>query len=392
LQQYRPEFAQEEAHLYKPAVASHTTFPNFSFFRAGHVGQNPPSGAVIYYSLKESLKKKEEPKAEEKDKEKEASTQAQSAQAKPGETVTKPEPGQQQPPTAPQKPAATEEEKAAEKEAKPAEKAPEITLEILDSSGKVIRKYPPKKEEPEGGQDEGFGGPRRPEELPAEAGLNRFVWDLNYEGASKVPNSPLWGGSTDGPRAVPGKYQVRLTVKGKSYTQPLEIVPDPRLKLTQEDYQAQFDLLLKIREAVDLTDDTINQIRSLRKQIDEMTKRTAKLPAAQKVADAGKALNGKITAIEEQLIQTKAKSSQDVLNYPIRLNNQLVALGGAVSSGDTRPTKQSYEIFDMLKKDLDTQMGKWQEVVKTDIPAYNNVVKNAEVPALILTPREEPGQ
>ncbi len=98
---------------------------------------------------------------------------------------------------------------------------------------------------PTAGDDEGFG-PRPAERgLPTEAGLNRFVWDMRYEGATKVPRSPLWAGGTDGPEAVPGKYQVRLTVNGKQYTAPLEIVPDPRLKVTQQDLEKQFDLLIE---------------------------------------------------------------------------------------------------------------------------------------------------
>ncbi len=110
---------------------------------------------------------------------------------------------------------------------------PKITLEILDSSGKVIRKFPKKEEAGSGDEEEEFfsrGGGSK--DLPADAGLNRFVWDLRYEGATKVPKAPLWGGSTDGPEALPGKYQVRLTVLGQSYTAPLEITPDPRLSVT----------------------------------------------------------------------------------------------------------------------------------------------------------------
>src|SRR5205085_10939213 len=125
-----------------------------------------------------------------------------------------------------------------------------ITLEILDQKGQVIRKYPPKTQPGEDVPDD-EGGPRPPARgLPTEAGLNRFVWDMQYEGASRVPRSPLWAGNTDGPEALPGTYQVRLTVNGKHFTAPLEINPDPRLNVTQQDLEKQFDLLIKIRERV----------------------------------------------------------------------------------------------------------------------------------------------
>jgi hypothetical protein len=214
--------------------------------------------------------------------------------------------------------------------------------------------------------------------------LNRYVWDLRYEGASRVPHSPLWGGNTDGPKTLPGTYQVRLTVNGKSYTAQLEIKADPRLQAGQQDLEKQFDLLLKIRDRVTQTHDTVNEIRDIRGQIEALNKRLQGQPQAKAVADAGKQLDKKVTEIEEVLIQTKAKSNQDVLNYPIRLNNYLVALGGVVGSSDSAPTQASFEVFDMLSKQLDEQLAKWKTVMSADIPAYNDVVRKQEVPAIIL--------
>ncbi len=248
----------------------------------------------------------------------------------------------------------------------------------------MIRKYP-KKEEPAGDDEEDFfSRDHNAGALPADAGFNRFVWDLRYEGATKIPHAPLWGGNTDGPEALPGAYQVKLTVLGKSYTAPLEIKADPRLKITQDDLAKQFDLLLKIRDKVTETDDTVIQIRDLRDQIKDIDTRLKNDPRSKIIADAGKSLDKKMTEVEESLIQTKAKSGQDVLNFPVRLNNHLVALGGVVASADTAPTKQSYEVFDMLSKDLDEQMTKWKTIVSTDLAAYNDLVKTQEVPAVIL--------
>ncbi|HET8892447.1 MAG TPA: glycosyl hydrolase [Candidatus Angelobacter sp.] len=379
LQQYKPEVANEEVHLYAPSVANHTTFGGGFFGGAGDRGQNPPSGAVIYYSLKTALKKPGEKKREEKKTEGSAAA-ASATQAKEtsGEAT---EPGQAHAVNAPVPPKA---EPGAAEGGESAKNSP-ITLEILDQKGQVIRKYPAKPQPgAEAGDDEGFG-PRPAERgLPTEAGLNRFVWDMRYEGATRVPRSPLWGGSTDGPQAVPGKYQVRLTVNGKQYTAPLEIVPDPRLKVTQQDLEKQFDLLIKVRERVTQAHETVNQIRDIRAQIAGLNKRLENQPQAKAVAEAGKQLDKKMTEVEEVLIQTKAKSGQDVLNYPIRLNNYLVALGGVVESADSAPTQASYEVFDMLSKQLDEQLAKWKQILGADVPAYNEVVKKQEVPAIIL--------
>jgi photosystem II stability/assembly factor-like uncharacterized protein len=354
LEQYQESVPQQDAHLFTPSATSHTVFRG-SFFRAqGNVGKNPPAGAVIDYWLKTSLKKPEK---------KEAGT-ASDSESKP-----------------------KTDEGAKSDEEKKKEEAPKITLEILDSSGKVIRKLPKKKEE--GDEEENFFQRNQSADtLPADAGLNRFVWDLRYEGATKVPHAPLWGGTTDGPVALPGTYQVRLTVLGKSYTAPLEIKADPRLKIGQDDLAKQFDLLLKIRDKVTETDDAIIQIRDVRDQINAENKRLKNDSREKAIADAGKALDKKMTEVEEQLIQTKAKSGQDVLNFPVRLNNHLVALSGVVGSADSAPTKQSYEVFEMLSKEADEQLAKWKAIVSSDVAAYNNLVKQQEVPAILVTQPE----
>ena len=305
LRQYNDSIPQQQAHLFTPTTTNETIFHPSFFSGSGAVGKNPPGGAVIYYWLKDSLKKPDQKAGAN-------AGQSGSAGAEPHEAEAKTE---------------GDKDSAAKKE------PPKITLEILDSSGKVIRKLP--KKEAEGMPDEeddffsrgGGGG-----ELPADAGLNRFVWDQRYEGATKVPKAPLWGGSTDGPEALPGNYQVKLTVLGQSYTAPLEIVPDPRLSVTQADLAKRFDLLMKIRDQVTATDDTIIEIRQVRDQINALNKRLGDDASAKPIVDAGKALDKKMTPIEEALIQTKAKSGQDVLNFPVRLNNDLVALSGVVGS------------------------------------------------------------
>jgi photosystem II stability/assembly factor-like uncharacterized protein len=362
LEQYSDSVAQDAAHLFTPAAANHTLFRGSFFGGGGNTGKNPPAGAVISYWLKTSLKKPDADKKESEKKEGDSKEQAQAKDVKDSSSKA--------------------DAKAGDAE------APKVTLDILDASGKAIRHFP--KKDDEGDQDEGFGAPdRNAGTLPVEAGLNRFVWDLNYEGASKVPHAPLWGGSTDGPRALPGQYQVKLTVLGTSYTAPLEIKADPRVKVTQADLEKQFALLMKIRDKVTETDDAINQIRDLREQMNAINKRLKNDPRAKTVADAGKSLDKKMTEVEEALIQTKAKSGQDVLNFPVRLNNHLVALGGVVASADSAPTKQSYEVFEMLSKDVDEQLAKWKVIVSADVKSYDDLVKQQEVPALIVkTPTE----
>jgi photosystem II stability/assembly factor-like uncharacterized protein len=362
LEQYEDSIPQQDTYLFKPASANHTVFRGSFFAPSGSVGKNPPAGAIIDYWLKVALKKPDQ------------SNGAPGVPARPEGEPSAAAPAKTEPA------AATVDSKKPDAEPE----APKITIEILDFSGKVIRKYPKKKEE--GGDDEEdfFSRGAAAGALPAEAGLNRFVWDLHYEGATRVPKAPLWGGSTDGPEALPGTYQVKLTVLGKSYAAPLEIKADDRMKVSQEDLAKQFDLLLKIRDKVTETDEAIIQIRDLRDQMNAINTRLKNDPRAKVIADAGKALDAKLTVIEEALIQTKAKSGQDVLNFPVRLNNDLVALSGVVGSATSAPTRQSYEVFEIVSKSVDDQLTKWKTIVSTDVAAYNDLVKKQEVPALML--------
>jgi photosystem II stability/assembly factor-like uncharacterized protein len=376
LRQWSDSLKAKDVYLFTPANASHTTFPA-SFFGGGNAGQNPPAGAVFYYYLKTEVKKPEEKKGEKKEAAGTRSPGAQNPPATQAASTT----------TSSTSPAATDDSSAAEEK----KEQSRLKIEILDSAGKVIRTYPPK-HPPVADSEENPFSRNRPEEIPTEAGINRFVWNLHYESAPRIPNSPLWGGSTEGPLALPGDYQVRLSVDGKSETKPFKIVPDPRLKVTADDLKKQFDLMQAILGKVTEVHDAVRQIRDVRAQMTTLNKRLRdeKNPNAKAIADAGSALDKKMTVVEEALIQTRAKSGQDVLNYPIQLNNLLVALGGVVSSADAAPTRQDYEMYDELSKQADEQLAKWNEIVSTDLAAYNRLAQEKTVPLVGLSPATEP--
>ncbi|MBI4909181.1 MAG: glycosyl hydrolase [Acidobacteria bacterium] len=272
----------------------------------------------------------------------------------------------------------------------------EATLEILDASGKVVNKYSTRqaarggaaREGPAGDDDE-EGGPRRPRapRLTAAAGLNRFVWDLRHEDAVTIPGMILWAGFTRGPKAVPGVYQVKLTVDGKGLTQALEIRNDPRLtQITPEQLQQQLTLSLQARDKLSETHRGILNIRNARKQIEEMS---ARLDARQyaDVIESGKALAKKLTAVEEQLYQTKNQSSQDPLNFPIRLNNRLAALLGVIQTAEAAPTRQSQLLYEELATAINQQLGQLKSLLDTELAAFNKLAKDKSVPAVVPVAR-----
>jgi hypothetical protein len=281
--------------------------------------------------------------------------------------------------------------------------ANEVSLEFLDASGKSIRKFTSRVQRTEG--SEGAAGEARPAQaeeesprgagapprLPLDVGLNRFAWDLRYPEAVRFPGMILWAGETRGPRVTPGKYQVRLTVDGATMTESFEIKSDPRLSTTAADYAKQLELGLKIRDKVSETHNAIIQIRDLRRQIDDLVKRVKDQPGYKTVNDAGTALNKNLQAVEEALYQTKNQSNQDPLNFPIRLNNKLAALGGVVGEAEYSPTDQSYAVYEELTTQIDSQLQRLGQILKTEVPAFNQLVKEQNIPAVVIKPPSDRG-
>lgn len=194
----------------------------------------------------------------------------------------------------------------------------------------------------------------------------------------------FWAGSNTGPVAVPGNYTVRVTVRGKSYTQPLELKGDPRQNVAQADLQKQLDLLLQIRDQVSKVDEAINQMNSVKKQVDDLDKRMPRDDHGRAVRDASRKLVQKVDPIQDALIQSKARSGQDVLNYPIRLNNELTALAGTIATADSAPAEQAYTVFNLLKQRSDEQLAQWNEFVSSDLVSFNQLVRQQDVQAIIL--------
>ena len=245
------------------------------------------------------------------------------------------------------------------------------TLRVLEANGKIIKSYSPKAKE-------------KSEQMPVKAGMNRFVWNMRYPEAEKFENLILWAGGTQGPKAVPDNYQARLIVGKDSTTVAFTILKDPRATSSQADLLAQFDFLMSIREKLTETHKAIKQIREVRKQVNDITGRAKSLAVADTIKAAAKAMLDKMTKVEEGLYQTKNQSGQDPLNFPIRLNNKLSSLGTAAAFGDFRPTDQAVVIKNELTVAIDAELTKLAAIMETDLPAFNKLVRESEVPAVIV--------
>ena len=269
----------------------------------------------------------------------------------------------------------------------------EVKLEILDGAGSVIRKYSSTKtkelEEPLDPDD------KKPEnQIKVEAGLNRFVWDLAYEGTSHVPDYYLWEYKVGmrGPLAVPGKYQVRLTADGKSQTAPLELKLDPRVDVPQADLQKQFDLLIEIRDELTRVFDTVNQIQDVRAQMDGLKKRLPETISTKSLLATADGLNGKLVTVRDTLVQMKIRSNEDSVSYPQRVDSKLAALAMAVGvDTDSAPTEAEYRVFNQLKKQADDSIARWSEIQKTDLAAFQKMMAEQNILAIVVPTAEDAG-
>jgi photosystem II stability/assembly factor-like uncharacterized protein len=260
----------------------------------------------------------------------------------------------------------------------------DVKLEFLDSSGKLVHEFSSRAPEPtppaEGVEANAFGGRGGgpPARVSAQAGMNRFTWNMRYPDATTFPGIILWAGSMTGPLAAPGTYQVRLTVDGKTQTQSFAIKKDPRLDTTPEDYAKQLSLALQVRDKLSETNEGVIRIRELRKQLDEYAKRDDK-----RVADAAKALTAKLTAVEEELYQTKNRASEDPLNYPIKLNNKLAYVMGVVESSDNQPTAQSYMVYEDVATKVNGEIKTLNGLLTGDLNAFNKLIHDQNIPAIL---------
>ena len=258
-----------------------------------------------------------------------------------------------------------------------------VTLEFLDSTGHVIRTFTgvaadsARKAKPGSEDDDDDPAPRDPP-VPVKAGTNRFTWDLRYPGPRGFPKVILWAASLRGPRAVPGAYRVRLNVDGQVQEQPFRILKDPRLTgVTQAELEEQFRLAMQIRDRVSQADSAVLLVRGIRQQVDERVARDSSL------APAAEAFKAALLGVEDSIYNTRLESSQDPLNFPIRLNNQIAALQGVVESAESRPTAASYEVFRELSARLDVHLRRLDAVVAGDLPRFNQALAAKRLPPVV---------
>ncbi len=243
-----------------------------------------------------------------------------------------------------------------------------LSITVMDKKGKPIKTYSSNTKVPE-------------DQIEITEGVNQFVWDQNYPPAERADGMILWTGGIGAAKAAPGKYTAKIKYGNDSTEIAFVIKPNPVYQATEADYDAQVSFLLSVRDKFNEVQKAIKNIRTIRTQITDLNSRVD-AKSNKDLKQFADSVSKQLTAIEEALYQTKAKSGQDVLNFPIRLNDKISGLYGVAASGQNAPSKQVREAFADLSGQANAQLVKLQKIMDTDLKQLNKMINDKQVPVI----------
>ncbi|NBC08370.1 MAG: glycosyl hydrolase [Bacteroidetes bacterium] len=247
----------------------------------------------------------------------------------------------------------------------------EVSVAFMEADGDLIRRFSTQAKE-------------KANKLKVEPGSNRFVWDMQYEKAKDFEGMIMWWAGLQGPKAVPGKYRVQLATPTDTLEQTFEILKDPRISSSIAELRHQFDFMQEVNAKVSEAHQAIIDIRAVREQLHHFTKRWKEQADKEELVAQAEAIDSVMTEVEQALYQTKNRSRQDPLNYPIKLTNKLAHLNSLIAMGDFPPTQQQLQVKAELTTKIDEQLERFYALKKNDIPTFNKAVKAQAVDVIML--------
>jgi len=244
-----------------------------------------------------------------------------------------------------------------------------VSLTFLDTKGDTIKTYSTQS---------------KTNKLAVKTGANRFVWDLTYDGAERLDGMILWWASLEGPKAVPGNYKVSLNVNGEVQEQSFKVLADPRAESSVEDMKKQFDFITDVNATIDRAHKSIKKIRHINKQLSAFQDQYKNNENVKDLLDKAKELESQLSDIEKELYQTKNRSNQDPLNFPIKLTNKLGHLNALVSMGDFPPTDQDIEVKNELTSQIKKQLNEFDALLSREVEAFNSAFNAKELNYLFV--------
>ena len=220
--------------------------------------------------------------------------------------------------------------------------------------------------------------------LSVKDGNNIFYWNMMYDGAERVPGMILWWASLSGQMALPGDYKVELKVNDKKMSQPFSILKNPMSEATESDMKAQFDFINDINNKMTEIHKALKNVKKVRSQVGLLKKSIKDKKKHKDLIDFADKLVKDMTVVEETLYQTKSKSGQDPLNFPIRLNNKLAHLNSLTRIGNYAPTQQAIDFKNEITKQIDLELAKLNKLFNNGVKELNTKVKNSDIDLIQL--------
>ena len=243
-----------------------------------------------------------------------------------------------------------------------------LSIDILDKNKKLIKTFSTDAKEKE-------------DKVELNKGFNQFVWNMNYPPAEKIDGLILWHGAVPGPKAAPGQYFYKIKTGKDSSSGSFVIKANPVYNIPQQDYEAQFDFLITLRDKFSDIQKAIKNIRDIRKQLNDFVDKQGK-DCPKDIKQQADTINKQMTVIEDALHQTKAKSGQDVLNFPIRLDDKISGLYDFASSGNNAPAKQVIDAYAELSGQANVQLDKLKKIMEEDLLKFNQLIREKALPVI----------
>ncbi|HEX7421891.1 MAG TPA: glycosyl hydrolase [Thermoanaerobaculia bacterium] len=261
----------------------------------------------------------------------------------------------------------------------------EVTLDIKDEQGHLVRSFSSKKKKTLFEQPPEWPEQVKPVELiPAAAGLNRFPWNLRYESPVETPGLFYAGNGPEGPIVLPGKYRLTLTANGKSESSDLVVLADPRVTTTPADIRKAFDLQTKVNDRIADLHRALNQMRSVRSDLETVKRRLDGTGHGQTVVAAIDKLESEMAPVEAQLTQVKLKSSEGTLRYPVMLNEQFDTFRAMIENADAAPTQSMLDVYASLDQRLSASLTQWNALLKNEVPALDEAARKENLPLIVV--------
>jgi photosystem II stability/assembly factor-like uncharacterized protein len=255
-----------------------------------------------------------------------------------------------------------------------------LYLDVIDDIGKTVRTFSSKSDPDFVGYP---GGPGAEPVLPAQKGLNRFVWDLRFPTLKGVPTVFIEG-SFQGRKVAPGNYLLRLRLSGEEKTAPVRVLPHPLIKATKADYADQQTWQKKVEDDINAIHQSVVNMRKVKKQLTDFNALTKDDKTMKELQEKAKAIADKLSKWEDELVQNKAQSNDDIINFVNKLSADFIFLRGEMDTNIPIVNDGAKQQYDVLHAQWEKLKADMQSLLDNEVAAFNKMCVEKQVSKLVV--------